>query len=254
MDLSTVLGLVAGFGLILAAILYGGSLLPFINPPSALIVIGGTAACLAIAFPPDRIRNGLKATKIIFRTLSYDSEGTIRMLSDLSNRARREGLLSLETAADEADDEFMGRGLRLMADGHEAQTIESVMYGELDKMEERHGRNVMFYNALAVFSPAMGLIGTLIGLVQMLGKLDDPTAIGPAMAVALLTTLYGSVIANLLGLPIAEKLKVRSKQEIAHKELILAGMLSILAGENPRFMIDRLNATLPPDERIEEAA
>jgi chemotaxis protein MotA len=249
------LGLLTAFGLILAAIFYGGSALAFIDPPSILIVIGGTTATLAVGFPTKRLKTAfLKASRPAFRNLEYDAEGTIKMLSELSNRARREGLLSLETAADEAEDEFLARGLRLMADGHEAGTIESVMFGELDKTSERHNESILVYDSIGVFGPAMGLIGTLIGLVQMLGKLDDPTAIGPAMAVALLTTFYGSVLANVVGLPLAQKLKCRSAQEVAYKELIMAGLLSILAGENPRFMVERLNATLAPDQRLEEAA
>ena len=254
MDLSTVIGLVAGFGCILASILYGGSILAFIDPPSIMVVGLGTVCIEFVAFPPKRVKDALSAAKAAFRTLEYDYQETIKMLSELSNRARREGLLSLETAADEAEDEFLARGLRLMADGHEASTIESVMFGELDKTSERHSNSILFWDSIGVFGPAMGLIGTLIGLVQMLGKLDDPTAIGPAMAVALLTTFYGSVLANVVGIPIAQKLKCRSAQEVAYKELIMAGLLSILAGENPRFMVERLNATLAPEYRLEEAA
>lgn len=254
MDLSTVLGLVAAFGFILSSILYGGSALAFIDPPSILVVGGGTTAVLCVAFPIPRVKAAIAAGKTSLRNLEYDYEATIKMLSELSNRARREGLLSLETAADEAEDPFIARGLRLMADGHEASTIESVMFGELDKTSERHNNGALFWDSIGVFGPAMGLIGTLIGLVQMLGKLEDPTAIGPAMAVALLTTFYGSIIANVVGIPIAQKLKCRSAQEIAYKELIMAGLLSILAGENPRFMVERLNATLAPEFRLEEAA
>jgi chemotaxis protein MotA len=132
--------------------------------------------------------------------------------------------------------------------------VEEVLYGELDKIEERHGQSIKFWDDLGVYGPAMGLIGTLIGLVQMLQQMDDPTAIGPAMAVALLTTFYGSIIANMIGIPLANKLKMKSQQEIADKTLVAQGLLSILAGENPRFMVERLNATLAPDQRWEEAA
>jgi chemotaxis protein MotA len=132
--------------------------------------------------------------------------------------------------------------------------VEEVLYGELEKIEERHKQSISFWDDLGIYGPAMGLIGTLIGLVQMLQQMDDPTKIGPAMAVALLTTFYGSIIANMIGIPVAMKLSKRSAQEISEKTLIAQGLLSILAGENPRFMVERLNATLAPDDRWQEAA
>ena len=142
----------------------------------------------------------------------------------------------------------------MMADGHEAGTIESVMFDEILKMDERHRMATRFWDGLGMYGPAFGMIGTLIGLVKMLAKMDDPTTIGPAMAVALITTLYGSMLANIVALPIADKLKARSMQEIQHKDLVMAGLLSILNGENPRFMVERLNSTIKPEHRLEEAA
>ena len=221
---------------------------------SVLIVIGGTTASLFTAFPGGKVKTAIFAAKAAFKSASYDAEAMVKLLSELSNRARREGLLSLEDAANEADDDFLKRGLLLMADGHEAATIESVLYEEIAKIEERHKASIGVFDALANYGPAFGMIGTLVGLVQMLQQMDDPNAIGPAMAVALLTTFYGSLLANVVGTPIANKLKVRSAEEIAHKELIAGGLLSILAGENPRFMVERLNASLPPAQRVDEAA
>jgi chemotaxis protein MotA len=254
MDLTTVIGLVLAFGMVLMGILMGSSLTTFIDPPSVLIVIGATTGVMTAAFPGSQIKAGLGAIKNAFKTQSQDPEETIKLLADLSKRARREGLLSLESAADEAEDDFFRRGLRLVVDGPEASVVEEVLFGELDKIEERHGQSIKFWDDLGIYGPAMGLIGTLIGLVQMLQQMDDPTAIGPAMAVALLTTFYGSIIANMIGIPLANKLKLKSGQEIAEKTLVAQGLLSILAGENPRFMVERLNATLPPDQRWEEAA
>lgn len=255
MDKATVIGMVMAFGLILAAIVIGPQPLGFIDIKSALIVFGGSAGAMAIAFPWSSLVTGLKAVKNAFTFRTYDAEGTVTLLSELSNRARREGLLSLEDAANEAEDDFLRRGLLLMADGHEASTIESVLWDELAKIEGRHKRSIAVWVNIGDMGPAMGMIGTLVGLVQMLFVMgDDPGGIGPAMAVALLTTLYGSLMANVVGIPLANKLTARSAEEIAHKELITAGLLSILAGENPRFMVERLNATLPPDQRVEDTA
>jgi chemotaxis protein MotA len=254
MDLATVGGLIGSIVLIVAAMLNGGSVGMYVDIPSVLIVFGGSAGAIFIAFPGGQVISGLKAAKAAFFAQKYDPQETIKLLSDLSSRARREGLLSLESAAEETDDDFMKRGLQMVVDGHEASAIEEVLYSEMDKIEERHKRSIAVWDTLGAFGPAMGMIGTLIGLVQMLQNLSDPSAIGPAMAVALLTTFYGSFLANLLGIPIANKLKVRSSEELSAKGLVAQGLLSILAGENPRFMVDRLNATLAPAQRYSEAA
>jgi len=254
MDLATIIGLVAAFGLLLVSMLLGGSLLAFVDIPSVVLVLGCTAAALFIAYPGGKVLNAMKAAKAAFFAEKLDPQGTIGLLSELSNRARREGLLSLEAAAEQTEDDFLKRGLLMMADGHEAATIEGVLYDEIGKIGERHGVSISVFDNIGAFGPAMGMLGTLVGLVLMLGALDDPSTIGPKMAIALLTTFYGAILANLIGIPLSNKLKQRSAEEIAHKELIAAGLLSILAGENPRFMVERLNATLPAGQRFEEAA
>ena len=254
MDLATVGGLVACIGLILSAMLMGGSLGMYIDVPSICIVLGGTTAALFIGFPGGQVMTAMKAARAAFFASKDSPDETIKLLSELSNRARREGLLSLESAAEEATDDFLARGLRMVVDGHEAAAIEEVLYGELDKITERHKQSIGVWDGMGAYGPAMGMIGTLIGLVQMLQNMSDPTAIGPAMAVALLTTFYGSLLANILGIPIANKLKVRSGLEISSKELIAQGLLSILAGENPRFMVERLNASLAPKDRLMDEA
>jgi chemotaxis protein MotA len=173
----------------------------------------------------------------------------------LSKKARRDGLLSLEAAAESTDDEFLAGGLRMMVDGQDAASVESVLFDSIEKTADRHARRVRFWESIATYGPGMGLIGTLIGLVKMLDTMgDDPLSIGPSMALALLTTLYGAYIANVIGTPIATKLRVRSEEEIAHKELVASGLLSILSGENPRFMVERLNASLAPQQRLGEEA
>jgi chemotaxis protein MotA len=254
MDMSTIGGLLVASALVLLGILLGSSLIIFIDLPSVVLVIGCTTACLFIGFPASAVIGGLKAAKNAFFTRSFDATGAVELLATLSNRARRDGLLSLEEAAETTEDPFLQRGLRMMADGHEPAAIESVLYDEIAKIGERHKACISVFDGIGAYAPAMGMVGTLIGLVQMLQQMDDPTKIGPAMAVALLTTFYGAVLANFVGIPLANKLKARSIEELAYKELIASGLMSILGGENPRFMVERLNATLPPSLRLEEAA
>lgn len=254
MDKASVIGLITACVLILAAILLGGSPIVFVDPKSILIVIGGTLGTVFLGFPAGDVFAAMKAMKFVFKFDEPPTEATIKLLADLSDKARREGLLALERSAESVENPFLKRGLRMMADGHEAETIESALYEEIDKVGERHKVRIAVFDGIGAYAPAMGMIGTLIGLVQMLQTLSDPTTIGPAMAVALLTTLYGSLIANLCGIPMANKLKMRSDQEIAHMEMIVTGLKAILAGDNPRFVAERLNASLPPSMRMDEAA
>lgn len=259
MDKSTILGLLLAFLLVLLGMVqgegsYGEKLMTFVDFTSILIVGGGTLGAIITSMPPDMLKDGMRSTRVALFNEALDVKETIQMLAQLSNRARREGLLSLEEAATSTDDDFLKRGLQMMADGHEAATIESVMFDEILKIDERHRMATRFWDGLGMYGPAFGMIGTLIGLVKMLQNMEDPTTIGPAMAVALITTLYGSMLANIVALPVADKLKARSLQEIQHKDLIMAGLLSILNGENPRFMVERLNSTIKPEHRLEEAA
>ncbi len=257
MDLATVIGMVVANGLILTAILLGGvGIMAYVDVPSILVVFGGSAGVLGVAFPAGRLKDGLKAGMVTVKGKSPEVGETIKLLSEISNVARREGLLALESAAAEAEDDFLKRGLLMLVDGHEAEAIESVLFEEISKIEARHKANAEIWDAMGAYGPAMGMIGTLIGLVAMLKNMSDPAAIGPAMAVALLTTFYGSYLANLIGIPMAAKLKLRSAEEVAAKSVIANGLLSILNGENPRFMVDRLNAALPPAQRYsaDEAA
>ncbi len=254
MDISTAGGFAACLGLIAFGIILGGAGFgAYIDPPSIAIVVGGTIGAIFIGFPVKEVFNALVAFKVAFLPTSHDPRTTVKQLEELSQRARREGLLSLEEAAEAAEDDFLRRGLQMMVDGHEPSAIESVLFGEIDKLESRHKVSIAVWDSLGAYGPALGLIGTLIGLVQMLQNMQDPSSIGPAMAVALLTTFYGAIIGNVFGIPTANKLKLRSAQEVAHMELIAQGLISILGGENPRFMVERLNATLPPSLR-EEAA
>lgn len=254
MDIATIAGLVVTMGLIIAAILQGGSLVVFIDVASGLIVVLGSIAIMFVCFPGGHVKNAISVLKKALFVETRNPEQVLQLMREMSARARREGVLVLEDMASDQEDEFLKKGIQMVVDGHDPSAIEEVLYNEISKITERHKDGADFFEQWGTYAPAMGMIGTLIGLVQMLQALDDPSAIGPAMAVALLTTLYGSVLANVVALPIAHKLQVRSGEELAEKNLIVQGLLSILAGESPRFLVDRLNAQLPPSERLSEAS
>jgi chemotaxis protein MotA len=254
MDLATLGGLVITSLLIIGSIKIGGDLNVFWNLPSVLMVVLGSISIMFVCFPGSHVKNALAVVRKALFVEIRNPEQVLQLMREMSARARREGVLVLEDMASDQEDEFLKKGIQMVVDGHEPSAIEEVLYNEIDKITERHKEGADFFEQWGTYAPAMGMIGTLIGLVQMLQALDDPGAIGPAMAVALLTTLYGSVLANVIALPIAHKLEVRSGEELAEKNLIVQGLLSILAGESPRFLVDRLNAQLPPSERLSEAS
>lgn len=246
MDLSTVVGLILAFGLVFAAILAGGSIAAFIDIPSVLIVIGGTFACCLTNFPLPTVLSLPGVVKNAFFMKPLSPLDTVSTLVSFAERARREGILALEGSMDEIDDDFIRSGLRLAVDGVEPELIKDILQTELAFIEDRHrnGQNIFEYMGSA--APALGMIGTLVGLVKMLGNLSDPNAIGPSMAIALLTTLYGAIMANLMFIPLAGKLKARSQEEILIKEVAIEGVMSIQSGDNPRILEQKLLAFLAP--------
>jgi len=250
MDLGTVIGIVLSFGLVLSAILTGSSLIIFISVPSFLIVIGGTIGASLVNYPMSYIIGVIGVIKNTFFSSLDSPAEVIDRFKDYANRARREGILSLEPLIKEIDDDYMRKGLQLTVDGLEPQTIQEILETEVSYLEERHGTGAEVVAVLGTLAPAMGMIGTVIGLVQMLQTMSDPSSIGPAMAVALLTTLYGAILANLVFNPMAGKLRTRSKEEILLREMIMEGILSISKGENPRIIEEKLNSFLPPKDRI----
>lgn len=193
--------------------------------------------------------NGLKSFTLIFKASSFNVPEVIQKIIELSNVARKEGLLSLEEAAGNLDDEFLKKGILLIVDGTDPELVRAILETELSSIEARHKRVVGFWDTLAAMGPAWGMIGTLIGLVNMLKKMDDPDSIGPAMATALITTLYGSMLANWICAPVANKLKLKTEEEITMKEIVIEGLLSIQAGENPRVIEEKLKSFLAPSER-----
>jgi chemotaxis protein MotA len=193
--------------------------------------------------------NNIKSFKLVLKEIPSNEEETIRTIIDLSNVARKEGLLALEEAANSIDDEFLKKGVLLIVDGTDPELVRNIMETELNCIEDRHSSTVGFWDSLAAMGPAWGMIGTLIGLINMLKKLDDPKTIGPNMAVALVTTFYGSILANWISIPISTKLKANNAKEIRIKEVMVEGLLSIQAGENPRVIEEKLKSFLSPKRR-----
>lgn len=249
MDLSTVLGMIAGIVLILWGIIDAGELGWFWSLSSLLIVLGGTISATFIAFPLKKVLATLKVVKKAFSNNMFEVALIISKVVNLANVARREGLLALEEAVEEIEDDFLQKGVMLIVDGTDPELVKNILETEIAFLEERHNEGKSIFDIMGTLAPAFGMIGTLIGLVAMLKQLDDPSSIGPSMAVALITTLYGSIIANLVCIPIAKKLKLKSREEILLKEIMIEGLLSIQAGENPRIIEEKLKAFLPPSIR-----
>lgn len=257
MDIATIVGFVLGAGCIVFGIITSGTpFMTFVDVPSILIVVGGTFGGLLISNSLQSFLGGLKTAKHTFSNKASDPVGVIKQINDLAFAARKEGLLALEEIGQNMDDLFLQKGIMLIVDGTDAELLRSILETELAFIEARHKDNQKFWEGMAEAGPAWGMIGTLVGLIGMLGALDDPTTIGPKMAVALITTLYGSMIANYIAGPIAGKLKAKSADEILHKQVMIEGLLSIQAGENPRVIEEKLKAFLSPASRgtIGEAA
>ncbi len=250
MDLATVSGLVLATIAIVGSILYGSPLSIFIDPPSIFVVGGGLIASTLIKWPMEVVKMAMSVfLKSIFFTPA-DPKAMIEEIQKLAETARRESVFALEKVP--VEDKFLKKAVTLAADNRPPEVITSILSLEIAAMEERHGKGAELFEGMGADGPAFGMIGTLIGLVQMLQNMSDPSAIGPAMAVALLTTFYGSVAANVFTIPIAAKLKQRSKQESTKMNIIVAGVLGIVAGENPRVIREKLDSFLPPKDRLVE--
>ena len=250
MDLATLIGLISAFGIVLASIMMGGSAGTFVNAPSIAVVFGGTIAVTMMKFSLSKF---FGATSIAVKAFLYkptNPEELIKESVELAKAARQGGLLALEDR--EIADDFMKTGLGLLIDGHPADIVRTMLQKDLNQTLKRHADGQDIFKAIGDVGPAMGMIGTLIGLVQMLANMDDPKQIGPAMAVALLTTLYGAILANMVAIPIADKLGVRSREENTSKSLVIDALLSIQGGQNPRVIASMLEAYLPRSKRTEE--
>lgn len=249
MDIGTVIGLVIAFLSVGLAVILGGDPLALINIPSLVVVIGGAAGAVVCAFPLAKIT---KAHTVILKSVfneAPDIEGVIKDLVKFAEIARREGILSLENHIGDMKEEFVVRGIKMAVDGTDPELIRVIMETELEGLMDRHMQGKMILDQFAKYAPAFGMIGTLLGLIFMLGSMSDPSAIGPSMAVALITTLYGAIVANVFAGPLADKLYQNDQAEVLMKTVIIAGVMAIQSGDNPRVVESKLLTYLPPSQR-----
>jgi chemotaxis protein MotA len=257
MDIGTIVGLLIG----VIAIVYsvasgGGSFGAFVDYPSVACVFGGSCAVVMICFPLKTVLGVGKVVKVVFINKQESIQSLIETLVGLAETARRDGLLALESKISEIENPFIVLGIQMAVDGTRPEVIEDILRTEIDSLATRHRDGKAVVDQAGRFAPAFGMIGTLLGLVIMLGKMDDPAAIGPGMAVALLTTLYGAVLSNLFAIPFAEKLNFLNKQELLTRDIIVRGIMGIQSGDNPRVIEQKLNTFLHPKLRAgsQEAA
>ena len=251
-DIGTFLGIVAALGLVILSIQVGGGINAFVDLPSLVIVIGGTLGATLITFPLEDFVRAMPALRTAFFPNEQEGVGRIARLLDFARRFQSETKRDVEFEIGSEEDRFLKQGLELLSEGHDAASIRKILELDLSFIEDRHRRSAQLFQTMGTTSPAMGLIGTLIGLVQMLQNLNNTGSIGPAMAVALLTTFYGATLANLVFLPLAGKLRSRSEEEFALKELTIEGIAGIAEGLNPRMIERRMLSCLPPELRVSE--
>lgn len=249
MDIATLIGMIMGIICIFVTIILEGNVLVYWSLTSVFVVVGGGMASILVSYRIGEIGKMMKVVAKAFVGKELRPQDTIKLLVELSLKARREGLLSLESDQESIEDSFLKQSLQLVVDGVEPDVIVDSIDLEIQNMQMRHSKGAGIFKALGALFPAWGMIGTLIGLINLLQSLDDPSSIGPAMALALITTFYGSVLANLVCNPIATKLEIKSKEEIQEKRMIIEGILSIQSGENPRILEHKLKTFLLPKQK-----
>lgn len=250
MDITTVVGTILGFGLVLFAMATGeGGLMIFLHTPSMMIVGGGTIAVTLMNFPLDVVKGIVKVTLRTYLFKLNTPTQEIDRIIDCANLARKEGLLALESKLQDVEDAFFAKGVQLVIDGFPADTVRDIMELEAEWQRQRHSDGKKMLDALGSFAPAFGMIGTLVGLVQMLQNLSDPSKIGGGMATALLTTLYGAMSANMVFIPLAGKLEVRANEEALLRQLMIEGIVAIQSGEGPQLIKEKLKSFLSPQVR-----
>lgn len=254
MDIGTFLGFAIGIGCILGAIAHGGNITGYLDLQAFMIVIGGVVASTFVMFPLSTVLAAIRIAFKAFRDDSWNIDVIIDQMILLARQAKANGVLSLEDQEKTVKNHFLKKGIQLAVDGNEEEVIRFIMSTDLTFSRERHsvGKNV--FRQMALMAPSFGIIGTLIGLVNMLRTMDDPSRIGPSMAVALLATLYGALTAYLVCLPIANKLDYKSREEALAKQIIIEGIVSIMQGSNPKVIKDKLEAFIPPDMRRHKRA
>jgi len=249
MDLGTVLGLVISYGVLAFAMILGVGIAVYLDIPSFLIVVVGTFASMMTAFKLEQLKNFPKLIMIAIKPQTFDVNELISKLVNYATQARRDGILALEGPVNNEENAFLRKGLSMAVDGNEPDVIRELLEIDTEQTSARHKTNANMFDMFGTLAGAFGMIGTLIGLVAMLVNLSDPSAIGPAMAVALITTLYGAVLGNTIGIPMYNLLNIRDNDELIVKTLIIEGIMSIQAGDNPRTLETKLLSFLPPNER-----
>ncbi len=247
MDLGTLIGLFGGLTLVGGAMMLAGPIMAFVDAQSAMIVLGGAVFTTLMKYPLDGFLSGISSIKLVFSSNIEDPKEVIDQLVSMAETARKNSILALEKV--QINEPFMQKAIKMLVDGVEPDVIEDIMAAEMEAMEQRHGDARGVYESLAEASPGFGMIGTVIGLIVMMGSLDNPDSVGPAMAVALITTLYGNMFTNLFFAPFSAKLKYLSKKEMLNKEIVMSGIGSIVKGENPRLIRSKLEGFLAPKLR-----
>ncbi|MCA1065978.1 flagellar motor protein MotP [Rossellomorea sp. AcN35-11] len=251
LDVLTPIGVVVGFLFVAFAIITNAGISgfgSFVDVPSMFVVIGGLIGAMLVSFSIKELKQLGKVMRESFRDEEYDLQGLIGTFVNLSEKARREGLLALEAELEEVEDPFIQKGVLLAVDGIEQDVIVDIMNAEIIALEERHRKNKSLLDKAGEYAPAWGMIGTLIGLVLMLKNLNDPSTLGPNMAIALLTTLYGSLLANLVFLPMASKLAMKTEKEVFMKQIVIEGVVGVQSGQNPKILEEKLRVFLSNEE------
>ncbi len=248
MDFFSIIGFVTAIGFILLSIITSGSLLTFFDVPSILIVLGGTIGALLISSKGKNIKQFVKLSLLILKENKVNNTDIINTFVEYASKARRNGLLALEETIDSIEDPFTKKGMMMIIDGVEPEVIKRILSIKIKGIIERHKNNRGIFDTGAALAPAFGMVGTLIGLVNMLKNLSDPSSIGPQMSVALITTFYGSLLANVFFMPVSKKLKSKTSEEVFQKEIILEALLGIQAGESPAVIRDKLMSYLDEKE------
>ncbi len=249
MDIASWIGLFGGLSIVIFGAFLGGSLGGLFHIPSLFITGGGSYLCLYLTYPLGHVIGIFGIMARCFKTYDFGERTLVQKLVSFSEKARREGILALEEEIQDLDDEFMRNGLRLVVDGTDGEVIRTLMENELNQMEARHNTQITLINAWATLAPGFGMLGTVIGLIGMLSNLADKSSLGPNMATALVTTLYGSMLQNWLFVPMAGKLGYQNNMEAKAREMVIEGVLSIQAGDNPRILAQKMLTYLTPKDR-----
>lgn len=250
MDLATIIGFIGGIAMVLLGVFSSGSSVGgIIDIPSVIIVVGGSYMALFVSSPMNLVVGIWSVISRCFKNYDFGEKNTVQNMVSLSEKARREGILALEEGLDDLDDAFLKEGLRLMVDGNDGTAIRAILENEMAQAEARHMQWAGVLNQWAGYAPGWGMLGTVIGLIGMLNNLEDKSSLGPNMAVALITTLYGSMMANWILTPMGQNLLSQNALEMRSKEMVIEGVLAIQAGENPRIMGQKLLTYLDPVTR-----